>query len=188
MSKFALTATLIFSLGLLAFYPNTYNLNTDGNKYVGVKACVMCHKSEKQGEQQKIWENSDHANSYKSLLTAEADELAKAAGLETKAVESEMCLKCHATAYNVDQALLDEKFKIEDGIQCESCHGAGSNYKKMKTMKDHAASVAAGMTDYKSDEDIEKQCKTCHNPESPTYKEFVFAEKWAKIAHPVPAE
>jgi hypothetical protein len=32
----------------------------------------------------------------------------------------------------------------------------------------------------------EEVCKTCHNPESPTYKPFVYAEKVAIIAHPDP--
>jgi hypothetical protein len=29
----------------------------------------------------------------------------------------------------------------------------------------------------------EKECKTCHNTESPTYKEFKFAEAWKVIDH-----
>jgi hypothetical protein len=56
----------------------------------------------------------------------------------------------------------------------------------MKVMKDHAASVAAGMTEYKDAADIEKQCRTCHNEESPTYKEFDFAKRWEEIKHPIP--
>ena len=34
----------------------------------------------------------------------------------------------------------------------------------------------------------EAVCKTCHNPESPTYKEFNFAEKWKMIDHSMPAK
>ena len=26
--------------------------------------------------------------------------------------------------------------------------------------------------------DMEKECVKCHNPESPTYKKFIFAEKF----------
>ena len=55
-------------------------------------------------------------------------------------------------------------------------------------MEDHAKSVAAGMTEYANEAAIENQCKTCHNDESPTFKEFNFKEMWAKIAHPVPAK
>ncbi len=55
-------------------------------------------------------------------------------------------------------------------------------------MEDHAKSVAAGMTEYADEAAIEKQCITCHNEESPTYKEFDFKKMWAKIAHPVPSK
>lgn len=155
-------------------------------KFIGVKKCSMCHKSAKQGEQLKIWEASAHANAYKTLQSAESDKIAADMGIKGKAVEAVECLKCHASGYDVDQALLDKKFKIEDGVQCETCHGAGSEYKSMKVMKDHAKSVAAGMTDYTAEGAAEAQCKTCHNEESPTYKPFDFAKKWEMIAHPVP--
>jgi nitrate/TMAO reductase-like tetraheme cytochrome c subunit len=53
-------------------------------------------------------------------------------------------------------------------------------------MKDKARSIAAGMTEYKDDAAIEKQCRSCHNEKSPTSKEFNFQERWAKIRHSVP--
>lgn len=186
MRTLILISTLVFFFSLLAM--NSYTYAQDANKFVGVKSCVMCHKTEKQGEQQKIWEASKHANAYKTLQTAKADEIAKTAGLSKKAAESEECLVCHATGYNVDAKLLDKKFNVEDGVQCETCHGAGSEYKSMKTMKDHAAAVAAGLKDFKSEDDIKAFCVTCHNEKSPTYKGFDFAEKWAKIKHTVPGK
>lgn len=156
-------------------------------QFIGAKSCGMCHKKADQGEQLKIWEESSHANAYKTLQSEEADKIAAELG-HGKAVETEACLKCHATAYNAEASLLGKRYKVEDGIQCESCHGAGSEYKSKKTMQDHAKSVAAGMTEYADEAAIEAQCKTCHNEESPTYKEFNFKEKWAKIAHPVPSK
>ena len=47
---------------------------------------------------------------------------AKENGFTTKAVETEGCLKCYGTRYNVDTSLLTDKFYISDGIQCETCH------------------------------------------------------------------
>lgn len=160
-----------------------FALSISAQEYVGTKTCGMCHKKPDQGEQLKIWQESGHANAYKTLLTEKADKIAGG-----KAVENENCLKCHATGHNVDASLLGKRFSIEDGVQCETCHGAGSEYKSKKIMEDHAKSVAAGMTEYKNEAAIEAQCKTCHNEESPTYKEFKFQEMWAKIKHPVPAE
>ncbi|MBI9071588.1 MAG: cytochrome C554 [Melioribacteraceae bacterium] len=156
------------------------------HEFVGVKTCGMCHKKAEDGEQLKIWEKSAHANAYKTLTTAKAEEVAKKAGIKGKASEAKECLMCHATAYDVDKKLIGKKFKLEEGIQCESCHGAGSDYKKKKVMQDHAKAVATGMTEYKDDAAIEKQCITCHNEKSPTFKKFDFAKRWAEIKHPTP--
>ncbi|OGU58652.1 MAG: cytochrome C554 [Ignavibacteria bacterium RBG_13_36_8] len=171
---------------MLAFYPNNTSVLKNNNKYVGYKACTMCHKSDKQGEQEKIWEGSKHSKAFEVLKSEEAEKIAGEKGLKTKAFEAKECLKCHVTAYGVDASLLEKKFNVEDGVQCEACHGAGSEYKSMKTMKDHASAVAAGLADLKDTKNIKKLCETCHNSESPTFKEFKFEEMWAKIKHPIP--
>lgn len=71
-------------------------------------------------------------------------------------------------------------------MQCEVCHGPGSDYKSLTVMKNKGRAVAAGLKEYKDKAAIEKQCRTCHNEKSPTAKEFKFEERWAKIQHPVP--
>ena len=151
--------------------------------YVGVKSCVMCHKSEKQGQQKSIWENSKHSKAYETLLTEKADQIAKEKGFETKASETEDCLKCHSSGYNVDASLIGKNFKVEQGVQCETCHGPGSDYKSKKIMKDTELSVANGLMLYENPEEL---CITCHNADSPTMVEFNFAESWEKIKHDVP--
>ncbi len=150
--------------------------------YEGVAVCSMCHKTEKAGQQFKIWQDSKHSQAYKALETAKADEIAKAK-TGKKAVESPECLKCHTTGTDVDKAMLGPKFKVEDGVQCETCHGAGSLYKPMGVMKNKAEAVKKGLVEHK---DIAKYCETCHNSQSPTFKEFKFDEMWAKIKHSVP--
>ena len=157
----------------------------DKAQFVGVKTCSMCHKKPEQGEQLKIWEASAHAKAYATLKTAEADKIAADRGLG-KAVEAAECLKCHATGYNEDAARIGKRFNVEDGVQCETCHGAGSEYKSKKVMQDHAKSVAAGMKDFTVEGAAEAQCRECHNEESPTFKGFEFKEMWEKIKHPVP--
>jgi len=152
--------------------------------YVGAKTCGMCHKSEKQGEQLGIWEKSAHAQAYKTLLTDDANKIAAEKGFKTKAFETEECLKCHASGYNVDASMKDAKFSVEDGVQCETCHGPGSEYKSMKIMKDKKEAVANGLLLYENKEEF---CKKCHNEESPNFKGFKFDEMWAKIKHDIPA-
>jgi len=82
--------------------------------------------------------------------------------------------------------LASHKITMEEGVSCESCHGAGSNYYKKKTMEE----IAAGTLDGKTVgllEPTEAMCKTCHTPEGNSfYKDFVFAERVKKIAHPIP--
>jgi len=182
------TVNLILFLFIASSFTFSTILAQDKHTFIGTKKCGMCHKKDDGGNQLKIWEGSKHANAYKTLQSAEADKVAKDKGFATKAVETPECLACHATGYNLDAAMLEKDFKVEDGVQCETCHGAGSDYKSKKIMQDHAASVANGMVEYKDKAAIKAQCVTCHNDKSPTFKGFDFDKRWAEIVHPVPAK
>mgnify|MGYP001819881094 FL=1 len=48
------------------------------------------------------------------------------------------------------------------GVGCEACHGPGSDYKSMKTMKDREASIAAGLV-----VPNEETCNSCHAGAAP---------------------
>ncbi|OIO39842.1 MAG: hypothetical protein AUJ75_00765 [Candidatus Omnitrophica bacterium CG1_02_49_10] len=148
-------------------------------KYVGVKKCSMCHKSESKGNQYGQWLSTEHAKAYERLASPEAAETAKAAGVSGNPQEAPQCLKCHVTGYEKDGALLEEGFAKEDGVQCEACHGAGSDYKAMSTMKDKEKAIAAGLT-----VPTKEVCIKCHNAQSPNYKGFDFDEYYPLIAHP----
>lgn len=151
------------------------------NKFIGVKMCAPCHKADKTGNQFSVWQKSKHAGAYKTLTGAMAAEIAKAKGIKN-AAEAPECLECHGA---VDAKLVD-KYDVKDGVQCETCHGAGSAYKSMAVMKDKAKSIAAGLREFKDAAATEKFCKECHNEKSPTYKDFKFDEMWGKIKHAVP--
>jgi hypothetical protein len=179
LSKMSLISFLVITI--LAGY--SFGQEKKANSFVGTDACGMCHKTEKQGKQLDIWKNSKHAQAFKTLQTEKSDKIAADLGHKTPAAETEACLKCHASGYNVDKALLGEKFKIEDGVQCETCHGAGSNYKSLKVMKNQKDAIANGLI---VPDNVEEFCQSCHNPESPTFTEFKFDEMWAKIKHPTP--
>ena len=151
-------------------------------QYIGSMTCAkICHKTSKQGEQLRIWEESAHAKAWETLASEKALAIAKAKGIADPQ-KSEQCVKCHTTAHGVAAELLDAKFSHTEGVGCESCHGPGSLYKKRSVMKDRAASVAVGLL-----LPDEKTCVQCHNEESPTYKPFNYEEKWKLIAHPKPA-
>ena len=155
------------------------------HKYIGTKMCGVCHKGEKKGNVLEIWQKSKHPQAYKALESAEAAKIAKEKGLKKPANESPECLKCHVPTTGLDKSLLTPSYDPKDGVQCETCHGAGFDYKSIAVMKDHAKSIAAGLIMGKDDP---KLCTKCHNSESPTYKEFKYPEFWAKIKHTVPKQ
>ncbi|MBS4029781.1 MAG: cytochrome c family protein [Ignavibacteriales bacterium] len=177
-------STVIFSFFFLSLF--SVAEEKQENKFVGTKVCAPCHKSDKQGKQLDIWQKSKHAEAYKTLTSARADSIAKAKGSKKPAAESPECLQCHTSGAGVDAKLLEKAFDMKEGVQCETCHGAGSAYKSLSVMKDKGKATAAGLTSRKDEKEIEAFCKTCHNEKSPTYKEFKFAERWEKIKHSVP--
>ncbi len=159
------------------------------HQYVGVQVCGMCHRTDKNGQQLQKWQASKHSQAMKVLSTPEADKIAQAKGIKGKAADAKECLECHMTAYDAPASLLGPKFSKDDGVQCESCHGAGNDYKTMAIMKDHQKAVAAGLAALSvNDGSAQKLCETCHNKKSPTFKSFDFKKMWAEIAHPVPKQ
>jgi hypothetical protein len=155
------------------------------HKYIGTKMCGACHRGEKKGNVFEIWQKSKHALAYKTLEGEKAAKIAKEKGLKKPANESPECLKCHVTTHDLDKSLLLAGFDPKDGVQCETCHGPGSDYKSIPVMKDRAKAVAAGLVLAEKDP---KLCTKCHNPESPNYKEFKYDVYWAKIKHTVPKQ
>ena len=167
--------------------------------YIGVAGCRMCHNTKKQGEQVVIWKASKHATAYETLKTPEALKMGTDRGLKKAPVESPECLRCHATGWDLSDAqkadFLKPAFKVEDGVQCETCHGAGNDYKSLSVMKDRALALKAGLMI-----GDEKLCVTCHNDQSPAWKPdrfttkdgkkvgFDYAACWEKIKHPLPKE
>jgi len=126
--------------------------------YVGVKQCKMCHKKDGIFDS---WSASKHATAWDSLS---ADNQKNAA------------YKPFYTTGVADTVLLT-------GVQCEACHGAGSDYKKKTVMENKEAAIAAGLIIPDA-----KVCVRCHNDKAPgklgaTAKDFDFAKMKAKGVH-----
>lgn len=160
------------------------NISKEKYKYVGVNSCVSsCHKSESQGNQEKIWSESKHSKAFETLQTIRADSIALSKGFNTPAVETPECVKCHTTGSITDVSEFQETFDITQGVQCESCHGPGSEYKSLSVMKDKERAFSLGLIIHN---EKEKFCIQCHNTESPTYFQFDYEPMWEMIAHPTP--
>jgi hypothetical protein len=173
----------------LAMAVGTAGVAGADGKYVGASKCKTCHKKELIGNQYGAWQESAHAKAFELLKSEKAVQVAAEKGISGAPHESGECLQCHATAQGLDPSQVAAKpLELKDGVQCESCHGPGSDYKKKKVMADHDASVAAGMWEPGKKETI---CTACHNEKSPTWdaaKGFDFEERKKEIAHAIPAD
>ena len=148
--------------------------------FVGVEKCKLCHNTPAKGAQYNQGAKSKHSKAWATLATEEAKKVGAAKGIADPQNAPE-CLRCHVTGYGSPAEKLTLKYKKEDGVGCESCHGPGADYWKMEVMKDLKKSLAAGLTIPDA-----KTCVRCHNPENPTHKGFDFATYHPKIAHPMP--
>lgn len=182
-----LTIRLIFA-SMFMFLVANVGIGQDKTfKYEGANQCKMCHNSPKKGAQFTKWSETAHSKAYVNLASPEAKKIAKEKGIEDPQ-KSDACLKCHVTGHGQPADNFGPKFKAEEeGVGCEACHGAGSEYKKMKVMKDVYAGTVKGAT-VGLIKPSEKVCVTCHNSESSNYKEFKFAEFKAKIDHSMPKQ
>lgn len=185
--KFKIQLPVILMLGIFIFAASQFKTDSgdDSFKYIGVDKCAgTCHKGESKGNQLEIWKDSKHAQAFKTLQTPFADSIANAKGHSTPAAETPECVVCHVLGREIMPEAMDVTFDKTEGVQCESCHGPGSEYKKLSIMKDKQKSIDAGLIVHS---DGEAFCTNCHNSNSPTMKEFNYAEMWDQIKHPKPA-
>lgn len=109
--------------------------------YLGAKFCRTCHSSSDR-DRYHMWLQSRHAMAFEVLQGAERAD--------------SRCLSCHTTGHDGN---LSEKTTLKDlrGVQCEACHGPGSEYKSMKVMKDPALAREKGLWEV-----TREVCLRCH--------------------------
>jgi YVTN family beta-propeller protein len=151
--------------------------------FVGAEVCGECHSS-LQRDQFDSWYRSPHARAYATLALPEAAEIALISGINESPFSNPVCLGCHATASDVEAWELDPTFHIEDGVQCELCHGPGSEYMAAEVMFDSEAAKVAGLR--KPDR---RTCMVCHKEKGShtavlDVKPFNYDEALKRIAHP----
>jgi YVTN family beta-propeller protein len=153
---------------------------SSGPSYTGTLACAGCHKGPGMGYQFSLWRLSTHARAYAVLATPAAAEIAGAQGLDSDPQSSVACLRCHVTGYDRTSAGFLESFRVDEGVGCEACHGAGSGYVAEAVMTDPRAAAAAGL------QPVTRQtCMRCH--ESAHGKAFDFDGARRQILHPTRA-
>ena len=165
--------------------------------FMGEKTCRQCHHKGEAGGQFNVWRLSAHATAHATLAMEQSILISRLSGIGEEVFDTPVCLGCHATASDTEPWQRDASFHIEDGIQCEFCHGPGSEYADEKIMKDPEAAKKAGLM--KPDESV---CMTCHEHkgshkatmenqvvrfEHPVKGQvyFSFEKEFKKIAHPI---
>ena len=164
------------------------------HKYVGAKKCKSCHGKEAIGNQYSWWLDSKHAKAFETLASDKAKKWAAEKNLGDPQTEDE-CVKCHMTAHGVPDDMVSKKFKRNAGVQCESCHGPGKDYRKKKIMIDSDLAMSKGLV-----LQSEEVCVVCHNDKSPAWDPeryngangtnvgFAYEQAVKLIAHPVPED
>src|ERR1019366_5077651 len=119
-----------------------------------------------------VWRMSPHAVPGAARATARAKEIASAKDIADPQGSAE-CLKCHTTTQS--GARLDD-YSLDEGVGCEACHGAGSDYMADAIMRDKRSAKAAGLQT-----PTRETCMRCHQAHG---EKFDFAGAVKKIAHP----
>lgn len=196
-SSFRHITAFVVACALIGFLSNV----AVAQDYIGHDQCKVCHNKKAEGEQWNKWKTMEHAKSIELLKSDAAKQVADKIGLKTPPAESPECLKCHVTAYDAEKKAAPAKIKIEDGVQCESCHGPASEHQKdgklILFQKDKAAGIDPKAHVTRPDEAV---CVKCHNDTSPTWKAdrytledgkkvgFDYKQAAAKITHPNPTK
>jgi YVTN family beta-propeller protein len=124
---------------------------------VGARACAQCHEGKTAGNQYSRWLMTAHSQAWSSLATPEARQMARLSGVPDEPEKAPICLGCHATAAEAEEWERDAGFRIEDGVQCEKCHGPGSEYMDEGVMRDAEAARRVGLRTL-----TRRDCEVCH--------------------------
>lgn len=142
-------------------------------EHVGVVNCAssLCHGSVTSWKDSNVLQNEyvtwsrvdKHATrAYPVLLTERSQRIARNLGLKEPAHKAALCLDCHT--HNPPPAQRGERFKLEDGVSCEACHGPAGGWlgAHVAPGATHAGNVQRGL--YPASEPVAQArlCLSCH--------------------------
>jgi hypothetical protein len=148
--------------------PLPYNA---ADKSVGVVNCSsgLCHGSVQRFKDSSVlqteyvtWSRVDkHARAFQVLANEQSKRIASNLGIADPAA-SKACLDCHA--HNVPAARRGERFRLEDGVSCEACHGPAGRWlaAHLEEGSTHAGNLASGLYDSVDPVARARLCLSCH--------------------------
>jgi hypothetical protein len=135
-------------------------------KFVGAVGCKSssCHGGAGEKRSQYItWSQKDfHTRAYAILLDARSARIGEAVGVSPQS--SARCTMCHSPFQSVAQTRLTSTARPDEGVSCESCHGAAEPWLRGHTRTDwtYTTRVGAGMHDLRSLYVRANACVACH--------------------------
>lgn len=141
------------------------------DKSMGVVNCAnsLCHGSVQPIRESNVlqteyvtWSRVDrHARAYKVLFNEQSQRIARNLGLGN-AHEAKVCLDCHA--HNVPAAQRGERFKFDDGVSCEACHGPSGRWLEshVEDGATHAGNLRNGLYPTSDAAQRAQLCLSCH--------------------------
>jgi hypothetical protein len=144
------------------------------DRWQGVASCAAaaCHHGNglrgSIGSEYTTWANYDpHARAYAALLLERSRTIVKNLGRGKPAHQDSLCLNCHAQP-EFDKQIRSTRFTVEDGVGCESCHGAAERWRTAHYSDPAwknlsiAEKAARGMRDTKTVLGRARVCVDCH--------------------------
>jgi 2',3'-cyclic-nucleotide 2'-phosphodiesterase (5'-nucleotidase family) len=119
--------------------------------WVTAETCGKCHVQEYD-----LWKKSRHSHAFDGLVTKSRE-------------FDESCVGCHSVGFKKEGFINIKATPQFANVQCESCHGAGT---------EHIKDPKAG--NYKTPP-APNSCLACHDPENSP--DFVFSKYWPEIKH-----
>lgn len=138
-------------------------------QFEGVKVCAKCHDL-----QADAWKMTPHAKAFASLKPGAKAEVKLKAKLDPEKdyTQDTQCIGCHVTGYGAPGGYEPGMAKAAAGalaaVGCESCHGAGGEFRKLHGEAENKLKREAERTERSvlvaagQNFDYEAACARCH--------------------------
>ena len=164
---FRVVGFLTLFLAISAFAKEPRQTHEEGAQFVGAIGCrsSSCHGGAGDKRSQYItWSQKDfHNKAFVILTDARSARIAEAVGGGEVSANAR-CTVCHSPLQSVSQTRLATTARPDEGVSCETCHGAAGPWLRGHTRSDwtYAMRISAGMHDLKSLYVRANTCVACH--------------------------
>ena len=168
----ALLCILALSVALILPAKEPRPIQENSGTFVGSVGCKSssCHGGAGPKRSQYFtWSQKDfHTKAFAVLLNARSQRIAESLGV-SPAETSARCTVCHSPFQSVGPGRLEPDAHPDEGVSCETCHGAASGWLRGHTRKDwtYNTRVGAGMRDLRSVYVRATACAACHQTLEP---------------------